>query len=304
MFVALRRTKVVLVAGSISDGDGDYDYGTIVELFDMNSNTDCFLDNYPHTADGPTCTFLEEGKIKCCGGEGWEDLDQCYDYEPSSNKWSRAPNLSDTRYWARSAHVEEGFWMVTGGQDCGQDRDCTTTDLWIGTQFIAGPTLEGDDLSAHCQVEIDLIHVFIAEGETGRTWILDWETQKFIEQESMASPKELPGCGKIINFDGEIEVVVASLGESEIFNLSSGTWRQGPDVPVYGSRFGYDQLGDTFVLAGGEDDTGVDLTFLEEVLVFDPIHYQWIIKPHVINPARYGAGVAAVPEEFFTVSCP
>ncbi len=99
---ALRRTKVVLVAGSISDGQGDNDYSTVVELFDIDSNVDCFLDNYPHTADGPTCTFLSDGNIKCCGGEGPEDMYQCYDYETSSNRWSRAPDLSDSRYWPRS----------------------------------------------------------------------------------------------------------------------------------------------------------------------------------------------------------
>ncbi len=120
----------------------------------------------------------------------------------------------------------------------------------------------------------------------------------------MLSPKEYPGCGRILNSDGEIEVVVASLGESEIFSFPSGTWRQGPDLPVYGNRFGYDQLGDTFVLVGGEDDTGTEEVFLDEVLVFDPIHYQWVVKPHVLSDARYGAGVAAVPENFFTVSCP
>ncbi len=230
MLAALRRTKVVLVAGSISDGEGDYDYSTIVELFDMNSNTDCFLDNYPHTADGPTCTFLEEGNIKCCGGEGPEDMFQCYDYETSSNRWHRVADLSSPRYWPKSAHVEEGFWMVTGGgQGCGEE-ECTTSDLWIGTQFIPGPTLYGARISSHCQVSLGNMHVFLADGETGRAWILDWETQEFIEQNTMSSPKDYPGCGRIVNTDGKIEIVVASLGESEIFSFSSGTWRQGPDV--------------------------------------------------------------------------
>ncbi len=110
----LRRTKVVLVAGSISDREGNNRYSKIVELFDMDSNEDCRIDNYPHFADGPTCTFLKEGNIKCCGGEGPEDMNQCYDYETSSNRWHRTSDLSSPRYWPKSSYVEEGLWMVTG----------------------------------------------------------------------------------------------------------------------------------------------------------------------------------------------
>ncbi len=275
-----------------------------------SEDDDCYLEPYPIVAVSMAATFLADGKVKSCGGEGgeyYDDLSACYDYDPSTNTWSEAPHMPDTRVGLKSSHVEGAQWFLAGGGNYygGSDPDIfsnVTSDVWDGEKFVAGPTLFGEYFEHQCQVALDPTHVFFADGNTGHTWILDWETQEYIQYESMR-PKYRPGCGKIINGNGEIEVVVASDGTSEIFSFDSRTWRTGPDMPITAHSFAYDQIGDTFVLVGGRYDSsgGQDVNY-DTVYQFDPLHYQWILKPYKLDPPRSYPAVLSVRRD--AIQCP
>ncbi len=303
--LATRPTDVVIIGGFDADMDDNTD---VVQKFNIDSESGaCYLESYPITAGFMEAGFMVDGTVKSCGGEGGEndyDLSDCYDYDPTTNTWSTAPSMSDTRVGMGSSHVEGGLWLLTGGGGYYGGTDETifsnaTSEVWDGDKFVSGPTLYGEYFTMHCQVSLDPTHVFIADGDTGHTWILDWETQEYIQQDSMR-PKNRPGCGKIVNRDGAIEVVVASDGTSEIFSFDTMSWRTGPEMPFIGNSFGNDQLGDTFVLVGGRNSG--DGTIFDTVYQFDPIHYHWILKPYHLDSPRFDSTLLTVPKD--VIQCP
>ncbi len=286
----------MMVIGGSSGGE----YTDEVLKFNMESeNDDCYLEPYPFAAGHMVASFLKDGKVKSCGGEGGYrgyDLDDCFDYDPQADAWNRTPRLPEERVGMKSAHVEGPQWLLAGGGSfCGEADPSVnaTTDLWDGEKFLPGPTLYGECFDHHCQVGLDPTHVFFADGRTGKTWILDWDTQEYIQQDSMR-PKDRPGCGKIVNKDGELEVVVTSDGITEIFSFASRTWRSGPDMPIAANSFAYDQIGDTFVLVGGNA--------YNNIYQFDPLHYQWILKPYQLDHYLADSAILSIRRD--AIQCP
>ena len=101
-------------------------------------------------------------------------------------------------------------------------------------------------------------------------------------------------CGLIRNPDNGVEVVLAGYGTSEIFNLASGTWREGPDTPYFNFATSA-QLKDTFLVVGGRDEGNQSL---DTIYQFDHLEYRWILKSQRLNTPRYGPGVVALPADY------
>ena len=65
----------------------------------------------------------------------------------------------------------------------------------------------------------------------------------------MIATRDFPSCGLIQNPDNGPEVVVAGYGTSEIFSLTTLTWRAGGTPPYFYAAQSA-QLLDTFVVVG------------------------------------------------------
>ncbi len=112
----------------------------------------------------------------------------------------------------------------------------------------------------------------------------------------MAISRSYPSCGLIRNPANGPEVVVTSLGTSEIFNLGSMSWREGPALSAVFDGAASAQLEDTFLLVGGylrrDGGSGVELNTIYE---FDQINYGWILRTQRLQLARDTPGVVALP---------
>ncbi len=141
---------------------------------------------------------------------------------------------------------------------------------------------------------VDENRVFFANPATGNAFMLNWQLQEFTQLQDMEFTRQDPGCGLVFNASAAgPEVVVTGDGTTEIFNVASGEWREGPTPPhVAGYRYGVAQLEETFILVGGfddvddpehrEQDRGNDEYFLDTLWQFDQIEYEWVLRDQVI----------------------
>ncbi len=101
------------------------------------------------------------------------------------------------------------------------------------------------------------------------------------------------------NTENGIEGVIIEDGGTEIFNLRDEEWKTGPSVESF-ERAGYAQIGDTFVVVGGQDFFG---DAIDTIYKFDHINYEWILMSQRLEVPRWGyPGVVAVPDDFVTCS--
>ena len=113
----------------------------------------------------------------------------------------------------------------------------------------------------------------------------------------MTTQRDFPSCGLIQNPDNGPEVVVAGYGTSEIFSLTTLSWRDGPELAYfYWAQVA--QLYDTFLIVGGWDDSRELGTIYE----FDHINYGWILRGQHLQLPRDSPGVVALPEDAITCS--
>ncbi len=91
-------------------------------------------------------------------------------------------------------------------------------------------------------------------------------------------------------------MIVVEDGVTEIFNFRDEEWRT---VESF-DWAGYAQIGDTFVVVGGENDA---YEAIDTIHKFDHINYEWILMSQRLQvPRDIYPGVVAVPDEFVTCS--
>ncbi len=250
------------------------------------------LEDYP-VEDCILAVGFIDGTIKSCGS-GFDSVN-CYDYESATNSWITSPSLNIARDSPRSSFID-GVWLVSGDIDV---DTWSTTDMWTGTGFDLGPQLP-IGMFMPCQLTINSTHVFFADMyDTGDAFLLDWYAQTTINLPPMTGDLGFWSCGLINNPENGIEVVIVEDGVTEIFNFRDEAWRTGPTVDSF-HLASYAQIGDTFVVFGGEldDDTELD-TFYK----FDHINYELILMSQRLQvPRSFSPGVVAVPDDFVTCS--
>ncbi len=249
-----------------------------VEMIDLETQNTCSqINDYPIEDAGMTLGIID-GLLKSCGS--LSEGDYCYDYNPETNSWITSESMLVSRDTPRSSFID-GVWFVTG--DGTNDDDFPlSTDIWTGTEFESGPTLP-TEMFLHCQLTVNSTHVFFADTYfTGISYLFDWYGQSWTVLPSMTVERDNPSCGLINNPDNGIEVVIVEEGISEIFNLNELSWRLGPAPPSFHAA-GSTQLGDTFIVAGGNDHGDNPL---DTIYQFDHLNYEWILKSQKLDVAR------------------
>ncbi len=232
---------------------------------------------------------LVHGVIKSCGGyPGFNGftMDECYDYNDYNDEWESSPNMTEDRENPKSSLIKDGdLWLISGGSGGGN-----LTEVWNGEEFVRGPTMP-EYMYGHCQLTINSSHIFFADCEDRLTYLLDWDTQKWTQLESMKEFRDnYCGCGLIYNDIMGQEVVVAGYGTSEIFNLNDMSWRDGPELP-YGRGYASAQLANTFALVGGYEED-----YLDKIYLFHQDNYEFVTKTQRLEHPRRYAGSVAVPD--------
>ncbi len=268
-----------------------------MEVIDLENptNTCNLLADYPADENGMTVGLID-GLIKSCAG--LHDTDDCYDYNPATNSWINSTSLKNARKMPRSSFID-GIWLISGDDDDEVDDVPQTTEIWTGTGFEPGPLLP-IPMYSHCQLTINATHVYFADSrDTGKAYLLDWFEQKWTELPSMTIDRDQMSCGLINNPENGIEVVIVEDGVTEIFNFRENEWKSGP-VVEYFDEASSAQIGDTFVVVGGENYAQ---QANDRIYRFDHINYEWIYLSQRLQVARESnPGVVAVPDDFVTCS--
>ena len=112
----------------------------------------------------------------------------------------------------------------------------------------------------------------------------------------------VPACGAAIN---KYIVVIGGVTDeqvfrktTEIYNLETGEWTYGPDVPSeeYLDDAQTAAFGDTFLLTGGRDEGH---TSLKTIYEFDPESLDFVLREEKIYKSRYShVAMTALPEMY------
>ncbi len=260
------------------------------------SNTCNLIADYPVEYTGMTIGLID-GLIKSCGGD--QDTDYCYDYNPATKSWITSASLINERMRPRSSFID-GVWLVSGDSTLDIDDVPLTTEMWTGTGFEPGPLLP-IPMFVPCQLTINSTHVFFADTRgTGKAYLLDWYKQIWTELPPMTVLRVYMSCGLINNPENGMEVVIVENGVTEIFNFDDGEWRTVPATVESFNESSYVQVGDTFVVVGGDNNT---LEAIDTIYKFDHINYEWILMSQRLQVPRDAyPGVVAVPDELVTCS--
>ncbi len=235
---------------------------------------------------------LVDGVVKSCGSE--TSYDDCYDYDPDSNRWVGSPNMLYGRHSPRASSID-GTWLISGPPTTADAP--YASEMWSDGELVSGPTVP-PNMDNHCQITVNDTHVFFADGQDlGPSYLYDFNAQTWTEMPPKTVKTSRPSCGFIKNPDNGVEAVVYDQGITEIFNFNDMTWRLGPEMP-WTSYSGFAQLSETFVMVGG-NGYGTDLDLIFQ---FDNLEYKWILKGQHLGIERdKSPGVVAVPDDF--VSC-
>ncbi len=286
----------MIVIGGYNSEDGNLNSVEVIDLENTTNNCNMIAD-YPVEDSGMTVGLID-GLIKSCGSV--DDTDDCYDYNPTTNSWITSVSLNNARYDPGSSFID-GIWLVSG-DGTGSDDVGSTTEMWTGTGFEPGPSLPIPMLRP-CQLTINSTHVFFVDtGNTGNAFLFDWYEQKWSDLPPTTVYRTYMSCGLINNPENGIEAVIVEDGVTEIFNFRDEEWKTGPSVVSFDSA-GYAQIGDTFVLVGGQNDEVVTDFAFDTIYKFDHINYAWILMSQRLQvPREWYPGVVAVPDDFVTCS--
>ncbi len=226
---------------------------------------------------------MPDGKIKSCGNAYESNV--CYDYDPSSDSWSRSESMINDRNSAKGSFIGHD-WLVSGNLIL---PESITTEYWTGSEFMAGPDIPVN-MGVHCQLTLNSTHVFFVQFNRDPAYLLEWETLTWTELPSFTQDMTILSCGLIYNPENGLEAVVTHGDVSEIFNFGTLQWRPGPSGEHH-SYAGHTQHGDTFLLQSQD-----------EIYMFDNINYSWVNMGKLLQTPRSDfPGLITVPDEF--VSC-
>lgn len=274
--------SIILVIGGQGSG---YDQKDTVELLSFESGIESRrLSNFPKKMQNAVGTTLDDTP-HICGGEDddYHEIQECWAYNSRSDSWTKSGSMQEKKYGsAAAAHPSHG-WVITGGiggNDLGAKTLSSAESTKDGRNF-RGFTQLPLGLSGHCLVPLE-------GGESGdflltggdREMRNDYNKQTFLYKEGewrkvedMPTARRGLTCGTVRSRPGgPVEQVIAAGGfvtvltddESietylptvEIYDVKSNTWRKGTDLPVPLEYAAVVPYGTTFLIIGGNIDTG------------------------------------------------
>jgi len=221
---------------------------------------------------------MVNGYLHVCGGyDGhWTNLDDCYALIDSS--WVKRESLKTERCHSAGSLDHLGRLVVTGGEDNLLDHLATTEVLEPTGEWVAGVSLPSPR-KLHCQVSTSMGIMSIGgfdynDRDLDSVLLLPQNGTAWITLPPILKPRQSHACTLL---DDEVWVLggfnedydwqageEGFLSSTEIFSLSTQTWRRGPELP-YGVNWGQAVVVDkTLHHVGGIRSGGRVLKLVEE----------------------------------------
>ena len=254
----------------------------------------------------PVSRAFDDHLLVCGGSLHYENVAECREYNYSTNAWSNSDvRLLKARYQATSIVLDDGSWWVMGGVGADGKRVNTSEIMDPGTRiFRSGPDLPAA-VNEHCIVRVNETHHFIAYGTEAATqdsWLFEMATMKwhklpptirYRNGRSVCGFAERRGFGRGAQTAPIREVVLGggaaeSFAEraSEILDLDSLTWRQGPPLPERMSSALAVPWRKSFVILGGPNE------------IYEYVEELWWKREETLRRKKpsYGSILVRVPD--------
>merc|ERR1711990_755925 len=218
------------------------------------------------------------GYLHVCGGYdgGWSNLADCYALIESS--LVKRESLKTVRNHAAGSLDHLGRLVVTGGENDFNDNLATTevlepTGVWVAGVSLPSPRRE------HCQVSTSMGILSIGgfdydHRDLDSVLLLPPNGTAWIPLPPISKPRQSHACTLL---DDEVWILggfnedydwqageEGFLSSTEIFSLSTQTWRRGPELP-YGVNWGQAVVADNMLHhVGGIRSAGRVLRLVEE----------------------------------------
>ena len=237
-------------------------------------------------------------KPTVCGGAG---NDKCFSYSFELNSWQEQASLGVQLDGLASIALDENRLWLTGGRTGITYK--SKTYILEGSQVSDGPDLPYAT-GFHCVAKVNETHSFMSGGynangsNANERWafLYDWVSGQWTLAGTMVRRKHGHACAVLR--DPPRVMVVGGFADSgkqksldtttEILDLESMTWTQGPSTP---EKLGFSGAAaipyrDSFVLVGG--DTG---PFFRTIYYLNVDSMTWeTLDEKLENPRQYFAG--------------
>ncbi|XP_059080961.1 uncharacterized protein LOC131878846 [Tigriopus californicus] len=191
------------------------------------------------------------------------------------------------RQYSSATLSPNGTWIVAGGEDYLRKfrREdnlgfLDSTELLRDQAFDIGPVLPGM-MRSHCLTWINNTHLFLtggmvpSPGKSNRAYLLDTTLYPLAWQPvaSMQNTRYSHTC-QVVGRDRKQIVITSGFGGGslvEVFDLDSGTWSTGPELPTTINWYpGSVPYRDSFLLIGG-----YNYEYMNQLLWLDPSSFSW-----------------------------
>lgn len=301
IFVPCLVDGTTLLVGTGSSTDFE-----IVNL--ANPNAICLQPkDYPHQTSWAVVGTLS-GKPLICGGFNPPDKVgvTCHIYYQGGDSWYEGGWLN--RIWTAGINLTPRTFFMGGGS---LSRIFNETFFIEDSGVAQGPDLP-EPRMAHCFVRINDHQIFVVGGNDGSlpvktVYIYDFSTDEWTPQPQLKQVRSWAFCGSVTDSDsGTVtEIVVAGgtyqtrpLDTSEIFDLSTRSWRPGPKLatPIFsGASVDIDQ---SFILVGGSDG----LNARDEIQTYDPKSEEFVVLAAKLRKPRQDH-VAIIIDDSLGLTC-
>jgi hypothetical protein len=237
-----------------------------------------------------------------------QDRDQydnsCYMYDRINDEWDYVfPTLS-TRAYAADIHLSEDRWLIIGGDDgvswLRSSEECNPISGVCQPYVLTLP--EESEYPQLVQINSSLAFLW-PKPNYGGAYLWQIDTNEVTALPELRYSDREGAVAGLVNRNGQQEiVVVGGYGSStEILNLSTLEWRNGPDLPV---GISWDSgrsvpFGNSFLIVAGVQYVTI---YIEDIYLFDEDNYEWTTLPQKLQTPRSFFPAVLVPENY--VQCP
>jgi non-specific serine/threonine protein kinase len=271
-------------------------------------------------ANAPTerlevASVMLRGKLYVAGGLITGGASKAVEiYDPSTDKWSRGPDLPEPVHHA-SGVVYRGAFLVIGGfkatglagatdavwsLGCPAGFACPSTKEWFKLMTLPRPR-------AAFAAGVVGNAIVVAGGQAGGglvgpTDVYDSLTKRWREAAPIPKPRDhLAGASdgnRSLYVAGGRELSVNSVQATfERFDVVSGRWESLPPIPTARGGFGGAYVSRRFVTFGGEGPAGT----YDQVEVYDPSSRAWSSLVRLTS-ARHAMGVGVLGSRVFVAA--
>ncbi len=287
-----------------------------IEIIDMaSSESNCSkFESFPGNISSAIGGLDFKNSPFICGGT---INNSCYNYE--NGRWNQGVSMNEGRYLAASLSIANGH-LVTGGSDSGQNSsEIQTSDGW--EYFL--PNLPVN-IWFHCMVEINSTTIMVIAGAQNgtytygnysavQTFLLENGKDHWIEGPPLLSGRHAHSCGRIRQSSDISQMSVIVVGgraseemiSTEILDLETFEWRQGPDLP-YGISCSVlvEEPSGSVILIGGQSQQGIARNVTADIfrLAHAGEGAEWELLPQKLQFARRFHRAFFVPDEIVDCS--